>query len=65
MKYGEFTYHSEPEDGDDVTKMMHYVFCNQEYIGMLPVSPYKNASFEEFKEYCEKWTRPQKTSEAL
>ena len=62
MKFGDFTYHSEPDQDDDVTKMMHYVFYRDEFIGMMPVSSYKAATFDEFKEYCEQWTRkPQKS----
>lgn len=65
MEYGEFTYESEPDQGDDVTKMMHYVFWNQEYIGMVNKSPYENVSYDEFKEFCETWIKQQEMSATL
>jgi len=62
MKYGDFTYDSEPDDDGDVLKMMHYVFYLDEFIGMMNKSPYQNVSYEEFKEFCDKWIKQQEQS---
>ena len=52
FKFKDFTYDSALDESDDVKKYMHYVFWRQEFVGMLPLSPYELPNEQQFKEWC-------------
>lgn len=64
MEYGEFRYESEPdEDYGEVTKYMHYVFWNQEFVGMIPHSSYELCPTDKFHSYCDELLKKNVSSE--
>lgn len=51
--YKDFHYDSAAdEDPGEVTKFMHYVFWNEEFVGMVPHSSYSICPKQKFVDWC-------------